>query len=703
MKKLYIITLLLFVVANSYSQLNFTVANTSIVGGGSYTDLGTNGTAITTNALGTPMTYDDDVSTIQSIGFTFQYNGLSFTQFSLHSNGFIKLGVDTPAVATYDVLAVADPNLIYPFSADLDGDASSEYRVFTEGSPGSKICTIQFKNVKDYSATVGQYTGVNFQIKLYEANSNVEFIYGNYFASTTPPAFISMSVGVKGTDASNSVNGTKSSGTDWLAALFISGAYTGNKFNNRNSFLPVPGTKILFVSTPPPNADASVLLYTLGKLPIGFETPHVVKAVVKNNGITALNGMNISLNISGVNTFSNVKTINLAVGKTDTISFDPFTPTVAGVNNVTVSIPNDDVLTNNSSSLDQTVTTNVISYADASPKAGQIGYNTGAGLLLTRYTMKGTALVSAVNVYVGGGSSIVGNKIYAVVVNSAGTIVGKSDSLPITGADTNTLKTYLIPASPSFTNEDYYVGLAQTATAFTGYFPLGYQTELPIRKNQYYTCPIAGGVVPTQNSSIGRFMIEGVLTASTVPLDFISFGGKLSEENVVLNWKTANEVNTKNFVIQRSINGEVYENIGLIDALSNSRTTNNYSFNDLNVTKLNSKALFYRLKQVDKDGKSKLSNVIRVSLTKDNNIISAIYPNPATKSINLSFNSPITEKVSLIVNDLSGKNVLQNNLSVIAGTNNLSLNVEGLPSGTYFIKVICSSGCEKAIGKFVKN
>ena len=705
MKKLYFIALLLIVTGNSFSQFNYTVANTSIIGG-TYTDLGTNGTAITTNALGTAITYDDDVSSLQSIGFTFQYNGQSFTQFSLHTNGFIKLGIDTPAAATIDPLASAAPNLIYPYGYDLDGDASSSYRVYTEGTAGSRICTIQYKNVRDYpqtGQTVSQYTGINFQIKLYEANSNIEFVYGTFNPSTAAPIFVPVSAGVKGSDAGNSVNGTKSSLTDWLSALFISGAYTGNKFNNRNTVLPPLGTTIRFISTPPPNADASVLLYTLGKLPIGFGTPHIIKAVVKNNGVTALNGRTVSLSITGANTFTNSKTIDLPVGSTDTVSFDAFTPTNVGGNTIVVTIPADDVNTNNSSSYYQLVTTNEMSYADTSSKRGQIGYNTNSGLLLCKYKVNGSAQVGAVKVFLGGGSSIIGNKVYAVVVNSAGMIVAKSDSLPIVPTDTNTVKTYLISAPPAFSNEEFYVGLAQTATAFTGYFPLGYQAELPIKANQYYTAPIAGGVVPTQNNSIGRFMIDAVL-ATTVPLNLLSFTGKLNNENVVLNWKTANEVNTKNFEIQRSINGETFENVGVVDAVSNRSTINNYSFNDLNVKKLSSKILYYRLNQVDKDGRSKLSNVIRVNVVKDNNnIISGIYPNPATKQISLTLNSLVSEKISLVINDFAGKSVFQKAYEVIEGVNNLTINVEGLVAGTYIIKAICSSGCETASAKFIKK
>ena len=107
---------------------------------------------------------------------------------------------------------------------------------------------------------------------------------------------------------------------------------------------------------------------------------------------------------------------------------------------------------------------------------------------------------------------------------------------------------------------------------------------------------------------------------------------------------------------------------------------------------------------MDKDGRSKLSNVIRVNVIKDNNnIISGIYPNPATRQISLTLNSPVSEKISLIINDFAGKSVFQKAYEVIEGVNNLTINVEGLVAGTYIIKAICSSGCETASAKFIKK
>lgn len=60
---------------------------------GTYTDLAATGTAIATTST------DDANSTAQAIGFTFDYNGMPFTQFVLNTNGFIKLGATPPSAA----------------------------------------------------------------------------------------------------------------------------------------------------------------------------------------------------------------------------------------------------------------------------------------------------------------------------------------------------------------------------------------------------------------------------------------------------------------------------------------------------------------------------------------------------------------------------------------------------------------------------
>ncbi|MBA3706921.1 MAG: hypothetical protein H0W84_13780, partial [Bacteroidetes bacterium] len=93
-KKLQFIMILASILTytSSYAQLSYLAANSTNTAG-TYIDLGTNGTVITT------ADFDDANSAPQAIGFTFNFGCSSFTQFVLNTNGFIKLGNTNPSIA----------------------------------------------------------------------------------------------------------------------------------------------------------------------------------------------------------------------------------------------------------------------------------------------------------------------------------------------------------------------------------------------------------------------------------------------------------------------------------------------------------------------------------------------------------------------------------------------------------------------------
>ncbi len=231
---------------------------------GTYTDLGTNGTAITTNAAGAAMTYDDDNSSTQNIGFTFSFNGTNYTQFVLNSNGYIKLGA-APSTDHYyyagyngtsgSAITASDIDIIYPYNHDLkSGTGTPEYRVYTSGSTGARICTIQYKNVADKTSPQ-QFNNINFQIKLYEETGAIEFVYGNWYASANTDAAITSACGIKGIDDNETVNVAKLSSVAWNSSMttpanydFSEGNYptAGPQFNTRKTALPDVGRTYRF-------------------------------------------------------------------------------------------------------------------------------------------------------------------------------------------------------------------------------------------------------------------------------------------------------------------------------------------------------------------------------------------------------------------------------------------------------------------------
>ena len=114
----------------------------------------------------------------------------------------------------------------------------------------------------------------------------------------------------------------------------------------------------------------------MGKFPIPFAVPQVVSANIINNGSGAINNLDVTLNITGANSFNNMQTItSLASGASAVVTFAPFTPTAIGNNTVSVSIPADDFPADNTKSVAQEITSNSYNYAYGNISTNSIGNN----------------------------------------------------------------------------------------------------------------------------------------------------------------------------------------------------------------------------------------------------------------------------------------------------------------------------------------
>lgn len=544
------------------AQFDYTTTLTDNTAG-TYTDLGANGTVISTNG-----NYDDANSAVQNIGFTFNYNGTGFTQFVLNTNGLIRLGANAPSsalaaspyAATPDAGPVnsnnpADVNLIMPFNFDLmAGTGTPEYRVYTTGTSPNRVCTIQWKNVADKAiagsssstATVAtQYANFSFQVKLYEGTANaslIEFVYGPATAGTGTEAPKFANVGLKGNDntANNNITAVKPSVSTWSSTTFATGpqSASANAHNFRSSVTPDVGRTYRFFVPVSAANDASVeSVLTLGKTPIAG-LPYVTQAVVYNNGTSALTNVAVTLNVTGANTFTNTKTIpSIAVNGGYLISFDPLPASfVAGVNNVTVSVPADGNNSNNYTTVQQTILARngTFSYvpSDQTTVTGQyvIGSPTTGGIFATKYTTNTAGTVTAVSVYLAsaGASSTsavtVGQTVYGVVLSPTGVVLGQSANYVVQTADIGTYKTFLITAQPPIAaGGSFLAGLAQPAYTGQRAYPLALQDEAPTRSNAYFSVPIGGGTpvdlsINTStgaNSGFGRFLMEATFATVT--------------------------------------------------------------------------------------------------------------------------------------------------------------------------------------------
>lgn len=188
-----------------------------------------------------------------------------------------------------------------------------------------------------------------------------------------------------------------------------------------------------------------------------------------------------------------------------------------------------------------------------------------------------------------------------------------------------------------------------------------------------------------------------------LPVNMLSFSGYNDGNRNQLIWTTSTEQNNKGFDVQRSLDGVTYNSIGFVSSIANGGNSSvalNYTFTDNNVTGLRQ---YYRLRQVDIGGNSKLSNIVLIKSDKPTLItLDGFFPNPATTTINMLIGSPAKDKITAVVFDMTGKSVLSRSLNVETGSNTIPLDISALAGGNYMIKLISNDG-EVVTGKFVKH
>ncbi|MBC7651345.1 MAG: T9SS type A sorting domain-containing protein [Deinococcales bacterium] len=185
---------------------------------------------------------------------------------------------------------------------------------------------------------------------------------------------------------------------------------------------------------------------------------------------------------------------------------------------------------------------------------------------------------------------------------------------------------------------------------------------------------VAGSVASNSISNWGIFTLGSINATSTLPVKITSYELRITNEKQVTNyWTTSSETNSKNFEVQRSPDGRNFAIIGTVTAKG---FASDYSFVDEKpLTGVN----YYKLKQVDNDGKFAYSDVRTVNF-KPQTLNISIYPNPAINVINIK--GLTTNKNNIIIIDIVGKVVLQLN-----STTQQSISITNLKAGAYFIKI----------------
>ncbi|MCC6286988.1 MAG: T9SS type A sorting domain-containing protein [Chitinophagaceae bacterium] len=155
----------------------------------------------------------------------------------------------------------------------------------------------------------------------------------------------------------------------------------------------------------------------------------------------------------------------------------------------------------------------------------------------------------------------------------------------------------------------------------------------------------------------------------------------VNENNALLNWQTASEINNNYFEIEKSNDAVNFTAIGRVYSKGNSNVTSSYKFLDNNAGTTGK--IYYRLKQVDNDGASSYSSTVYINF--DNNAaIPSLYPVPATGHVSINFGKPVLNPVIEIFSiDMKLLGIYKKTMKSVSET----INIQHLTSGNYIIRL----------------
>jgi hypothetical protein len=186
---------------------------------------------------------------------------------------------------------------------------------------------------------------------------------------------------------------------------------------------------------------------------------------------------------------------------------------------------------------------------------------------------------------------------------------------------------------------------------------------------------------------VGRF--QDALNVP-LPVELSSFTAKLLDDIVQLKWSTETEVNNYGFDVERKVNGINWNKIGFVVGNGNSNSRKYYSFTDNNLTGGN--IFYYRLKQIDTDGKFEYSEIIELEYSPKNFALYQNYPNPFNPSTRIKYSLAKSSDVVLKIFDVLGNevaNLVEEFLP--AGSYEVEFGSTSLPSGIYLYKLRANS------------
>ncbi len=668
MKKLLIFLTILLSSYLSKAQMNYAFAPQA----GSYSLLagGANATLVAAYP-GTKSNLDESFANNVPLGFTFQFNGINYTQIHLNVNGFASLGSafisSTTLDPSYNVNDLRSGNgykgalrpILAPFWDDLQLTTANDITYKIDNAAPNRVFTAQWANV----AWQGGSAAISFQIKLYESTNVVEFIYNNEAAEGGTNKSASIGITTENNNQNIELDSLNFMSLSASTAMATASSITETETINTkpangqiyrftpNACMPPSGILLNSCGTNEANLSWTALqgatsyVYALSNIdvqPFAGTTTSAVTANFKNLSSNTYYYFYIKTACGSV--------WNRYKFKTSVIANLPYTQSFE--NTLENRIPDD-----------MTSQTYSNGFADIFWQTSNLltaASGTKAAINASPFTPSKTWLYTPT-------FNLIAGAEYELSYKNSTT--GATHILDVKYGKMTGEAAMLnsIFAGNAIVNTAYETKSFKFTPTVSGEYNIGFNYKAEVNNDLFLLDDI-------------ELKATGVL-----PVLFAFFKAKLqNNQEVKLNWQTKNEVNASHFMIQRSVDGINFETIGRINCKGTGTGDTDYDYYDRNPLPDIS---YYRLKQFDKDGKSFDTNVETIKLK--TLFATSLYPNPSSKEVFVKIEN--TADVSVRVFNISGQeiNVKLNILS----KNEIKITPnQALSSGIYLVNISSKTG-----------
>lgn len=197
-----------------------------------------------------------------------------------------------------------------------------------------------------------------------------------------------------------------------------------------------------------------------------------------------------------------------------------------------------------------------------------------------------------------------------------------------------------------------------------------------------------GGGVTSFTETFDAPDVNSADLCGTFPVTFLHFGAEWAGRDARIDWETAQEINNAGFELQRSPDGVNFDDIARVAPLAVEGEGHAYSYLDADAADRTTEALWYRLKQLDRDGNATYTDAVRLDLhARPKGLRLEAFPNPSSGALSLVVYAPDAAAAQLQIRDALGRQVRRVPLQLTAGTQRIDLPAAGLTNGLYHLSL----------------